>query len=107
MSAAPRAAAPAAEIGTPTSSRRRSRTLGEAIRALAPPYLLLLPTMVVLVGVLAWPLWWLGRISFEHYGLEELIAHRGVWTGLDNYRHILGDGEFWRIVRADGRRSPP
>ena len=98
MSAAPRAAAPAAEIGTPTSSRRPSRTFGEAIRAVAPPYLLLLPTMVVVVGVLAWPLWWLGRISFEHYGLEELIAHRGTWTGLDNYRHILGDGEFWRIV---------
>ena len=98
MSAAPRAAAPAAEIGTPTSSRRRSRTPGEAVRALAPPYLLLLPTLVVLVGVLAWPLWWLGRISFEHYGLAELIAHRGVWTGLDNYRHILGEGEFWRIV---------
>ena len=78
MSAAPRAAAPAAEIGTPTSSRRPSRTFGEAIRAVAPPYLLLLPTMVVLVGVLAWPLWWLGRISFEHYGLEELIAHRGI-----------------------------
>ena len=78
MSAAPRAAAPAAEIGTPTSSRRRSRTPGEAVRAFAPPYLLLLPTLVVLVGVLAWPLWWLGRISFEHYGLAELIAHRGV-----------------------------
>src|SRR5918993_90748 len=80
MSAAPRAAAPAAELGTPTSSRRRSRTPGEAIRALAPPYLLLLPTLIVLIGVLAWPLWWLGRISFEFYGLKELIAHRGVWT---------------------------
>jgi N,N'-diacetylchitobiose transport system permease protein len=96
MNVAPRAAS-AAELG-PLSSRRRSRSLAESVRALAPPYLLLLPAVVVLVGVLAYPLYWLGRISFEHYGLRELIAHRGTWTGLDNYRHMFGDAEFWRIV---------
>jgi N,N'-diacetylchitobiose transport system permease protein len=96
MSAAPRAATPAA--GPLLSSRRRERGLVARIVAGAPPYLLVLPTLVVLVGVLAYPLYWLGRISFEHYGLAELIAHRGQWTGLDNYRHMLGDAEFWRIV---------
>jgi len=98
MNVAPRAAAPAAEIGTASSSRRRSRAPGVRLRAAAPPYLLLLPTVVVLGGVLAYPLYWLGRISFERYGLQELIAKRGTFTGLDNYRHILGDPEFWRIV---------
>jgi N,N'-diacetylchitobiose transport system permease protein len=68
------------------------------VGAALPPYLLVLPTLVVLVGVLAYPLYWLVRISFEHYGLAELIARRGTWTGLDNYRHMLGDAEFWRIV---------
>jgi N,N'-diacetylchitobiose transport system permease protein len=97
VSSAPRAATPAAELGAP-SARRLERGLGERIRAALPPYLLLLPTMVVLVGVLAWPLYWLGRISFERYGLRELIAHRGTFTGLDNYQHILGSAEFWRIV---------
>ncbi len=96
MSFAPRAAS-AAELSAP-SSRRRSRSVAESVRALAPPYLLLLPAVVVLVGVLAYPLYWLGRISFESYGLKELIAHRGRWTGLDNYRHMFGDAEFWRIV---------
>ena len=95
MSAAPRAASPAA---VDLSSRRRDRGPVARIAAAAPPYLLLAPTMIVLVGVLAYPLYWLGRISFEHYGLAELIAHRGTWTGLDNYRHMLGDAEFWRIV---------
>jgi N,N'-diacetylchitobiose transport system permease protein len=96
MSAAPRAASPAA---VDLSSRRRGRGLPARVVAAAPPYLLLLPTLIVLVGVLAYPLYWLGRISFEHYGLAELLAHKGTWTGLDNYRHMFGDAEFWRIVR--------
>ena len=96
MSVAPRAAASAAELGL--SARRRGRGLRAGIRDNVTPYLLLLPTVVVLVGVLAWPLYWLGRISFEHFGLEELIAHKGTWTGLDNYREILGNREFWHIV---------
>ena len=96
MSVAPRAATSAADLGL--SDRRRSRGLRAGIRDNVTPYLLLLPTLAVLVGVLAWPLYWLGRISFEHFGLEELIAHKGTWTGLDNYREILGNGEFWHIV---------
>jgi N,N'-diacetylchitobiose transport system permease protein len=96
MSVAPRAATSAAELGLP--ARRRGRGLREELRAGVAPYLLLLPTVLVLVGVLAYPLYWLGRISFEHFGLEELIAHKGTWTGLDNYREILGSNEFWRIV---------
>jgi N,N'-diacetylchitobiose transport system permease protein len=96
MSVAPRAATSAAELGL--SARRRGRGLRAGIRDNVTPYLLLLPTIAVLVGVLAWPLYWLGRISFEHFGLEELIAHKGTWTGLDNYREILGNREFWHIV---------
>ena len=95
MSSAPRAAAPAAEL--PLSSARR-RDRGLRFRRALPPYLLLAPSLVVLVGVLAWPLYWLVRISFERYGLKELIAKKGTFTGLDNYRHMFGDAEFWRIV---------
>ena len=89
MSVAPRAATSAADLGL--SDRRRSRGLRAGIRDNVTPYL-------HLHGVLAWPLYWLGRISFEHFGLEELIAHKGTWTGLDNYRELFGNSEFWRIV---------
>lgn len=98
MSSAPRAAAPAAEIGGSSPARRRDRGLPARLRAALPPYLLLAPTLAVLVGVLAYPLYWLGRISFERYGLAELIAKKGTFTGLDNYRQIVGDAEFWRIA---------
>ena len=96
MSVAPRAATSAAELGL--SARRRGRGLREELRAGVAPYLLLAPTIVVLIGVLAYPLYWLGRISFEHFGLEELIAHKGTWAGLDNYRELFGSNEFLRIV---------
>ena len=38
------------------------------------------------------------RISFEQYGLFELIQHKGHWIGLDNYRSVLGDHVFWDTV---------
>jgi N,N'-diacetylchitobiose transport system permease protein len=98
MSSAPRAAVPAAELESASSSRRRERGWRADVARSLPAYLLVLPTLTVLVGVLAYPLYWLGRISFEHYGLAELIAHKGTWAGLDNYRHMFGDAEFWRIA---------
>ena len=41
--------------------------------------------------MLGYPLYLLVRLSFQHYGLLELIAHKGTWIGLDNYREIFGD----------------
>jgi N,N'-diacetylchitobiose transport system permease protein len=66
-------------------------------RGLAP-YALLLPTIAVIAAVLAYPLYFLVRLSFEKYGLEELIAHKGTWVGLDNYSRILHDGTFWAVA---------
>jgi N,N'-diacetylchitobiose transport system permease protein len=98
MNVAPRAAASAAEMAAASSARRRNRGFVQNLRADVPPYLLLLPTVVVLVGVLAWPLYWLGRISFERYGLAELISKEGKFTGFDNYTRLFSEAEFWRVV---------
>ena len=51
--------------------------------------------MVLLLG---YPIYKLVRISFERYGLFELIQKRGHWIGLDNYRSVLGDHVFWDTV---------
>jgi len=37
-------------------------------------------------------------MSFEKYGLFELIRHQGRWIGTANYSKILHDGEFWHVV---------
>jgi N,N'-diacetylchitobiose transport system permease protein len=64
----------------------------------AAPYLLLAPALLVLAGVLLYPMAMLVELSFQHYGLRQLIAHAGEFVGLDNYREVLGDRFFWTVV---------
>ncbi|HEY5659682.1 MAG TPA: sugar ABC transporter permease [Gaiellaceae bacterium] len=86
-----------AESGYIPASRRRRfsrRRVGQA----TAPYLLLLPAAAVIGLVLAYPLYLLVKMSFQKYGLFELIRHKGVWIGTANYASILHDGEFWHVV---------
>jgi N,N'-diacetylchitobiose transport system permease protein len=62
------------------------------------PYALLAPATIAIGAVLAYPLYLLVRLSFERYGLFELIRHKGVWIGAANYTRILHDGQFWHVV---------
>ncbi len=62
------------------------------------PYALIAPALCVIVAILGYPVYFLGRLSFQQYGLPELIAHKGVPVGLDNFTSILGDREFWDVV---------
>ena len=64
----------------------------------ATPYLLLAPATLTIAAVLAYPLYFLGKLSFQRYGLPELIAHRGTWIGVDNFTRIFHDEEFWRVL---------
>ena len=77
----------------PARRRRRVRP-----GRLATPYLLLLPALAVIAAVLGYPLYRLVTLSFQEYGLPELIAHKGRWIGLDNYTEVLGDGRFWTVL---------
>jgi len=56
------------------------------------------PALLVLGVVLAYPLYKLVQMSFQKYGLSELIRHKGTWVGTANYSQILHDGEFWHVV---------
>ena len=91
----PAAAAPAAGTLRP---RRRRRARPAVLAGRLAPYALLAPAAAVLGAVLAYPLYVLGRLSFERYGLAEIIQHKGVWVGLDNYTQILHDPQFWHVV---------
>ena len=69
-------------------------------RKLKPwPYILILPSLLTLGLILGVPVYKLISLSFEKYGLTEIIAGKGVFVGLGNYREIFSDIEFWRVLR--------
>jgi N,N'-diacetylchitobiose transport system permease protein len=59
---------------------------------------LFLPVVVAIGIVLGYPIVKLFILSFQRYGLVELIQHKGVWIGVDNYSSILHDNVFWDTV---------
>jgi len=67
----------------------------------AVPYLLVAPVVIAIAAVLGYPLYKLVTLSFQRYGLPELIQRKGEWVGLDNFRSVLGDEVFWdTLVRT-------
>ncbi|HZR94479.1 MAG TPA: sugar ABC transporter permease [Gaiellaceae bacterium] len=62
------------------------------------PYLLIAPVVVVLGALLAYPIYRLVVLSLQKYTLFELIRHKGIWIGLDNYSSVLRDGVFWHTL---------
>jgi len=58
----------------------------------------MLPALVVIVAVLGYPMYRLFTLSFQQYGLVELIRHQGEWIGLANYQAILRDHQFWTVL---------
>ncbi len=82
----------------PSGLRRRRRlTRDRVVRAVAP-YALFLPALLVIAAVLLYPLYKLGTLSLQQYGLFELIQRKGKWIGFDNYRSVLGDSVFWHTL---------
>ena len=87
----------------PSSPRRAPEAgrQGARARRLRPlvPYALLAPSLLVLAGVLGYPLYRLVVLSFQQYGLRELFSGtEGRFIGLRNYRAILSDTFFWTVV---------
>lgn len=62
------------------------------------PYGLIAPSIIVLLLVLAWPMYRLVTLSFQDYGLKALIKGSGEWIGLGNYTDIFTDSEFWAVL---------
>jgi len=88
---------PAAVADPPLVGRRRRRPLSLA-GSWSAPYLLLVPASAVIAAVLAYPLYFMVRLSLEHYGLFQLVRHKGEWVGTANFAQIFHDPEFWHVV---------
>ncbi len=91
----------AAEIGTLRISAAPPSHVEPRVARPRLPYLLILPVVVVIGAILGYPLYKLVTLSFQQYGLPELIQRKGTWIGLDNYESVLRDAVFWgRLLRT-------
>ncbi len=77
---------------------RRRLTWARVGRA-SVPYLLILPVLGATGAVLGYPVGYLVNLSFQRYGLPELIQHAGHYIGLHNYWLVLHDSVFWDTLR--------
>lgn len=85
---------------TLTPPRRPLRKQGARRRITkgAAPYLLLLPTVVIIAGVLGYPLYRVIVLSFQNYGIKQIISGETVWIGIKNYTELFGSSQFWTIL---------
>ncbi len=90
---------PVAGEGTPVPSpvaggpRRRVITMVKA-----RPWLLLTPALLILAGLLLWPLIRVFLFSLQDYGLKEIVSGKSNWIGFDNYFEVFGDPALWTVV---------
>lgn len=65
------------------------------------PWLYLAPALVVLVGLLVYPIYQLGLISFLEYTQAQVSGGEPTsFKGLANYTELFGDGQFWQVLLA-------
>ncbi|WP_113700753.1 carbohydrate ABC transporter permease [Nonomuraea lactucae] len=91
--------------GANTSAPRRRRgsrnhARGSGLPDWAVPYVLLVPGIVVIAGLLLWPMIQVFVMSFQSISLRVI---RGVadpeWVGLDNYTKLFENDVFWSSLR--------
>ena len=85
----------AAGAALPLRRRRLSR---RSVLRFAAPYALIAPAIIVIAAILAYPLYYLVKLSLQRYGLFQLIAHKGQYVGLHNFGILLHDPVFWHTL---------
>ena len=81
--------------------RRRPFTLGPRSSAASAPYLLIAArSSLAIAAILGYPLYHLVRLSFQKYGLFELIRTTARASGWANYSSVLHDPVFWHVARC-------
>ncbi|MFD8257979.1 carbohydrate ABC transporter permease [Streptomyces griseoluteus] len=81
--------------GPPPRPRRPAAAKGGA----ATPWLLLAPCLLILAGVMGYPLVRLVTLSFQKFGQSQLWGFKEPESvGFANFSKVLSDGDFWQVV---------
>lgn len=83
------------KVPEPAGGRPRRRALTVAK---ARPWLLLTPALIILAGLLLWPLIRVVLFSLQDYGLREIVSGESNWIGLGNYIEVFTDSALWSVV---------
>ncbi|MFC3999169.1 carbohydrate ABC transporter permease [Nocardiopsis sediminis] len=81
--------------GRPPTRRRRLTAAG---RRRLLPWVLLAPALLVIGVLLLYPLLRVVLLSFQDYGLRNVVSGESNYTGLDNYARLFADGYLWRVA---------
>ena len=79
-----------APAGTPQRAHRPRRN--------RLPLILIVPSLVLLVGALGYPIGWQVVTSFKQYGLMQQFGAPAPFVGLDNYVALVTDPYLWTVV---------
>ncbi|MFD4788126.1 carbohydrate ABC transporter permease [Streptomyces sp. NPDC058459] len=89
---------PPRQAPPPGPAPRRPRP-GSARGTAATPWLLLAPCLLILAGVMGYPLVRLVTLSFQTFGQSQLWGFKEPESaGFGNFTKVLGDGDFWQVV---------
>lgn len=83
------------------STVRRTRPRWRRRRSGPVPYLLIVPAVVVLIGVVGWPLYKIITLSLQKQEAGKYALFNNVttsWVGLRNYTDTLSDPQFWTVL---------
>ncbi|MEU4691398.1 sugar ABC transporter permease [Actinoplanes sp. NPDC023714] len=83
----------------PPQARKINRVRRRSQREARTAWFLSLPTLLILAGLLAYPLYRMIVLSFQNMRLRELITGlTPPWVGFDQYTKALTDSVFWGVV---------
>ncbi|MEW2525135.1 sugar ABC transporter permease [Streptomyces sp. NPDC047071] len=83
---------PHTDDGGAEAARRRKKLV-----TLTRPWLLLTPSLIVLVGLLLWPLIQVGKLSLQDYKVK-FGGGEGTYIGFDHYKDLLTGDLLWKTV---------
>jgi len=62
------------------------------------PLLLVLPTVLILLLALGYPIGWQLVTGLQKYGLRQQFGQPPEWVWLENYRTLVSDPDLWAVV---------
>ena len=86
----------------PTTPRAGTPAAAHRARRNRLPLILIIPTLVLLVAALGYPIGWQVVTSFRQFGLMQQFGAPAPFVGLDNYIALVTDPYLWTVVvRSD------